>query len=815
MLMKKTTIALYLILLPFISFSQIPFIKNLDKGINQKIECSCIDKDENLTVAYYESPLKETLIFDKWDISLNKWIRKINTISSVRMEYRNFNKCIYKGDSLLLITAYRDGSINRTGLFYIPNNINFKPQKMSDFRSLKGGEVFISDTKIIHRKLILLGRFDTIINTQSKIRYAYSNAVIFEYEDITDNWGFKASGQIKNFTIANLSAAINDNSDTAIIIASDNSPIILRYIFPDKLEPILKSNSNLPYSSVAFIDKKWLITFVNSDSVIYSSNTKDFFGKKLDKKLGYYVSIINTPKGILIAEDNAQISRIYKLDLSLNKLANIYQSPPSFGSLPLSGLINSNTSLFYHTNIPILFRNKIFGNIVELNLDFDRTIKFIPVTAYIFYDKNNNFKKDIDEDLVSGKILNRTYNYFLTSTTGKFEDNVPYYNDVEYELVSNNYGQCLKLPFSGALKSNTLLGTNSDLYFPLQSALFPKNINVKSWGTATARLMDTIPLAITISNHDCNINPSNASVILVLDSNTTLINSSPAYNFKNGNTIYYNLTNIKANRDSVIKLNILYPYSKYKIGEYVKHYVNMFTAYKDDTLDNNDSIVQKMVYSYDPNAKYSIPQGTITSDLKNIRYYIEFQNEGNDVARRVVIMDTLDTKIPVYEFQMVASSHAYKVSLQNNVVTWEFDNINLPPKSLDLKGSQGYVIFDAHIISNVGVGDSIRNKAFIYFDFNEPIVTNLAIIKRIEDLPFVDENENTFRVFPNPAMEIVTIENKININQNIKIYNMLGQEIMDVKLDPIGKTMQSISSWPRGMYFIKSSKGGFQKFLVH
>ena len=86
MLMKKTTIALYLILLPFISFSQIPFIKNLDKGINQKIECSCIDKDENLTVAYYESPLKETLIFDKWDISLNKWIRKINTISSVRME---------------------------------------------------------------------------------------------------------------------------------------------------------------------------------------------------------------------------------------------------------------------------------------------------------------------------------------------------------------------------------------------------------------------------------------------------------------------------------------------------------------------------------------------------------------------------------------------------------------------------------------------------------------------------------------------------------------------------------------------------------
>ncbi len=813
--MTKNTLALCLLLFSFISFAQIPFIKNLDNGINQKIECSCLDKNGNITVAYYESTLKETLIFDKWDISLNKWVRKINAIPSVTMAFRNFNKCIYKGDSLLLITAYHDGSINRTGLFYIPNNINLKPQKISDFRSLKGNEVFISDIKIIQRKLILFGRFDTIINAKTNLRYAFSNAVIFEYEDITDNWGFKASGQIKNFAIANISAAINDKSDTAILIANDNSPIILRYIFPDKVETILKSTSILPYSCVAFIDKKWMVTFANSDSVIYSANTKEFIGKKLDKKLGTYLSIINSPKGVLIAEDNIEMSKIYKLDISLNKLSYIYQSPPSKVNTSQSRLLNSNSSIFYFANIPILFRNKVLGTIVELNVDVDRTINFIPVTAFLFYDKNNNFKKDINEDLVSGKLLNRTYNYSITSTTGKFEDYVPHYNDVEYELVSNNYGQCLKLPFSGALKSNTLQGPNSDLYFPLQSALFPKNINVKSWGTATARLMDTVPLVITISNHDCSLTPSNASVILVLDSCTNLINSSPPFTFKNGNTIYYNLTNISSNRDTIIRLNILYPYSKYKIEQYVKHYVNMFTAYKEDTLGNKDSIVQKMVYSYDPNAKYSIPQGTITSNLKNIRYYIEFQNEGNDVARRVVIMDTLDSKIPVYEFQMVASSHAYNVSLKDNLVSWTFDNINLPSKSIDPKASQGYVIFDAHIISNIGVGDSIRNKAYIYFDFNEPIVTNLSIVKRVEDLPIVDENDNTFRVFPNPAIEIVTIENKINVNQNIKIFNMLGQEIMDIKLDPIGKTIQSISSWPRGMYFIKSSKGSFQKFLVH
>ena len=46
---------------------------------------------------------------------------------------------------------------------------------------------------------------------------------------------------------------------------------------------------------------------------------------------------------------------------------------------------------------------------------------------------------------------------------------------------------------------------------------------------------------------------------------------------------------------------------------------------------------------------------------------------------------------------------------------------------------------------------------------------------------------------------MVTIENKINVFQNVKVYNMIGQEVKDVELNPIGKTIQSISHWPRRM----------------
>jgi hypothetical protein len=786
------------------------FIKNLGVGINQNIECFCKDSKGDITVGYYPSNIENILVFDKWDAINKRWI----PIAKLGNTFRENNtiKCLYtNNDSLIVFTHFNNGGItNIAGLFYVSNN---KVSELSRFGSstLKGGNILMTDMKIINGKLVVFGNFDSIVNWNKKLyqvsNIASYNSQYWERIDITSN--------LKTFNLANMPVATNN--DTSIIVFDiPDYDLIVRFIFPVRWETILKApRKELPISSVTYLGNKWLFTRTNSDSLIYYDG-KNFFRKKSGVSLGAHLSIINTSRSVLIAEDK-KISRIYRLDTSVNKLFLLYQAiPPIEGDSAISSLIKSKDAIYYRSNVPILFKDNKLGKIAELNIDSARVFKFNVNTAYVFFDKNKNYKLDNGEDLIPSIIRNRTYGNFINAPQGTFEEKIPDFIDAEYELIKYTYSECLKLPFTGALKTNTLIGSaNGSLLFPLQKNISTKNIYVKSWGKATARLLDTIPLSVKITNVDCSLKNSDATVIILLDSNTQLVSSSPNYSVQSGNKLIYNLTNINTINGALINLKVIYSYSKYKINDYVKHLVTITSTYPEDSTDNKDSIVQKMVYSYDPNAKYSIPQGKILSDLNHIRYYIQFQNEGNAEARRVMIIDTLDTRIPVYEFQMVASSHAYSVSLRNNVVTWIFDNINLPPKSLDDKGSQGYVIFDAQIISNIGVGDSIKNKAFIYFDYNEPIVTNLSIIKRIEDLPQVDETDYTFRVFPNPAKSTVTIENKINVFQNVKVYNMIGQEVIDVELNPIGKTIQSISQWPRGMYFIRSTKGNFQKFLVH
>ncbi len=795
------------------SFSQTPaFVKDVGKlpkdKIGQNIECSCIDPKGKLTVGHFKSSSSDTLIFKKWDGA--RWNR-VNTLLGKRSAKNLSTKCIYTADSFLyVVTDYVDKGRTKTGLFYLPDGTG-ESKFIADFRAKNSTEVFISNLKIIDHKLVVFGRFDSTYTALKQVVPNY-NLSIFEYENLAGNWGIDTKVQklIKEVPIITAAATIGL---TTVFVANNNAAIY-KYTFPDQLEILRAASSTKSlYSGVHSMGDKWLITRPYQDSALIYDG-KSLTIKVLGRALAPNLSSISVPRGLLIAEDSKTYSSLLLLDSSNYTISTIYKSRQTIVITPKSELIKTPSGIYYTFNIPLIYRDTIYDNIVEL-FDMNRVVKLKEIVAYLFYDKNNNFKKDAGDVAIEGKLYNRTLGNTLTSSAGKFVDKLPDYMDAEYELLDYNSTECLKLPFSAALQSNSNQGNNDPLYFPLQKTHFAKDINVKSWGKATARLFDTIPIYIKVNNRDCDLGSSNVTVRVDLDTGTVFINSTPPFSYKLANTLFFNLSNLKPNRDSLLTLFVKYTYPAYKTEQLVSHYIQLNPPNKEDTLGNLDSIVQRMVYSYDPNAKYSIPEGTIKTDLKNIRYFIQFQNEGNDEARRVTIMDTLDSRLPVYEFQMVAASHPYSVSLKNNAVTWVFDNINLPPKKLNESASQGYVVFDAHVIANLNVGDSIRNKAFIYFDFNEPIITNLARIQRIEDLPIIDDSDLNFKVFPNPANALVNIQNKLNTTQSITVFNMLGQQIEAIELSPSGKTVLSITEWPNGMYFVRSSKGGFLKFLVH
>jgi uncharacterized repeat protein (TIGR01451 family) len=145
--------------------------------------------------------------------------------------------------------------------------------------------------------------------------------------------------------------------------------------------------------------------------------------------------------------------------------------------------------------------------------------------------------------------------------------------------------------------------------------------------------------------------------------------------------------------------------------------------------DDTAMLKQLVIGSYDPNDKTETHGGVVTPEqiagAEALTYLIRFQNTGTDTAFNITVRDTLDSRLDWNSLQMIASSHTYQLSIENgNKLTWHFNNIKLPHTGIDEPGSHGYIAYKINPQTTVPPGDTIRNTAGIYFDYNLPIATN-------------------------------------------------------------------------------------------
>ena len=85
----------------------------------------------------------------------------------------------------------------------------------------------------------------------------------------------------------------------------------------------------------------------------------------------------------------------------------------------------------------------------------------------------------------------------------------------------------------------------------------------------------------------------------------------------------------------------------------------------------------------------------------------------------------------------------------------------MPYEAIDEPGSNGHVSFKIKPKDNVQIGDIIENKAYIFFDFNAPIITNTVSTEIVDNLSTTDfvQAEN-IKLSPNPAEDQVEIINE-------------------------------------------------------
>ncbi|MEM9929714.1 MAG: T9SS type A sorting domain-containing protein, partial [Bacteroidota bacterium] len=179
-----------------------------------------------------------------------------------------------------------------------------------------------------------------------------------------------------------------------------------------------------------------------------------------------------------------------------------------------------------------------------------------------------------------------------------------------------------------------------------------------------------------------------------------------------------------------------------------------------------DYVCRQNTDSFDPNDKRGFPLGYSDGQIASgtrIDYDIRFQNTGTDTAFTVIIQDTLPRALDLATLKIEGGSHDFTVDLDTNrVLTFTFADIILPDSSTNLLASQGMVSFSIDHDPSLEPGDLIENEAAIYFDFNEPIITNVSRHQiATEELPNSIRRRRAQRValelFPNPVSGVLNI----------------------------------------------------------
>ena len=227
-----------------------------------------------------------------------------------------------------------------------------------------------------------------------------------------------------------------------------------------------------------------------------------------------------------------------------------------------------------------------------------------------------------------------------------------------------------------------------------------------------------------------------------------------------------------------------------------------------DTSNNTVVIVDTVTGSWDPNDKAVSPTGYIAAGAETkLTYTLRFENTGNDKAFNIHIMDTLSDDLNARTLEILGSSAVMNIALMNNgvhnIVKFDFPAINLLDSSHHGQ-CDGMVRFTIKTNAGLPDGTHIDNRAGIYFDFNEVVMTN-TVTNIVGSPAGISEMSNSaiadVSIFPNPANSELTVNISKGSFSKVSIVNSLGQQVLLQDVNG-ASTKLNIKALPAGTYYI-------------
>ncbi len=254
-------------------------------------------------------------------------------------------------------------------------------------------------------------------------------------------------------------------------------------------------------------------------------------------------------------------------------------------------------------------------------------------------------------------------------------------------------------------------------------------------------------------------------------------------------------------------------------SSWIPNQVNNFP--QDDADPPIDIFCTPVTSSYDPNDKTGFPTGLTEQHFiqpnQQIQYAIRFQNTGNDTAFTVVVRDTLDTDLNIFTVTPGVASHPYTFRMYGpSVLEWTFNNILLPDSNVNEMASHGFLTYHVEQNPNLPDGTQILNEADIYFDFNEPVITNQTLHTIFKGSPLTvgfkekEADKNVLSIYPNPTALSSVIEFSSPSTQKgtLTVRDIMGRTILNHSFNALkGNNRLPLTVGKSGIFFVSISVG--------
>jgi len=224
-----------------------------------------------------------------------------------------------------------------------------------------------------------------------------------------------------------------------------------------------------------------------------------------------------------------------------------------------------------------------------------------------------------------------------------------------------------------------------------------------------------------------------------------------------------------------------------------------------DESNNSFTNSGEVVGAVDPNDIIVTPKGIGDEGLilpdQVLTYKIRFQNVGSFSARNIKVSCEIPIGIDLNSINFIQASHPNLLSKQNRMLTWYFENIELPDSISNEPLSHGYVEFSCQPIPDCPPHTFIINSAEIRFDFEKSVETN-KVINTILNAPPKDQVE--LFLFPNPTKDVIYFYfDEDNPFDKIDLYGLSGEKLNIKYQINNGLVKLNIAQLPKGIYLIK------------